>query len=66
MRTRTFLISVSLCLCGLYAIAGAQSKANDSEVQKRFVGHWRLVKFENFDEKGGARRRGIRRRTNHV
>jgi Lipocalin-like domain len=55
MRTHTFLTTVSLCLCGLYAIGGAQSKANDSDVQKRFVGHWRLVKFENFDEKGVAR-----------
>ena len=56
MRTRTFLISASLCLCGLYVItAAAQSTASGAEVQKRFVGHWRLVKFENFDEKGVAR-----------
>jgi hypothetical protein len=56
MRTQTFLISVSLCLCGLYVIGNAQSKPPAvADVQKQFIGHWRLVKFENFDEKGVAR-----------
>lgn len=54
MSARSFLVSVSLGLCGLYVIGNAQSKSA-ADVQKQFVGHWRLVKFENFDEKGAAR-----------
>jgi len=51
---QSLLLSLSLCLCGLYAVVTAQPAAAD--VQKRFVGHWRLLTFENFDEKGVARR----------
>jgi hypothetical protein len=49
---RTLLPALSVCLCALSAGAAEQSSAAD--VQKRFVGHWRLVSFENFDEKGVA------------
>ena len=54
MTARSFLVSVSLGLCGLSVIGNAQSKSA-ADVQKQFIGHWRLVKFENFDEKGVAR-----------
>ncbi|HXG87537.1 MAG TPA: lipocalin-like domain-containing protein [Vicinamibacterales bacterium] len=40
---------------------GAQGPAAPSattETQRKFVGHWRLLKFENFDEKGVARLAG--------
>lgn len=43
---------VSLCLSGLYVFAGTQPVP---DVATRFVGHWRLLKFENFDEKGVVR-----------
>jgi hypothetical protein len=56
MHRNSFLFSVTLSLCGLFVIGNAQSKApTAADVQKQFVGHWRLVKFENFDEKGNTR-----------
>jgi hypothetical protein len=50
MRSLVFVLS--LCLCGLAVGVTAQPSAAD--VQKRFIGHWRLVTFENFDAKGVA------------
>ena len=56
MRTQTFLIAVTFTLCGLFVVGHAQSKTpTAADVQKQFLGHWRLVKFENFDEKGDTR-----------
>jgi hypothetical protein len=49
---RTLIPALSVCLCALSAGATAQPSAAD--VQKRFIGHWRLVTFENFDDKGVA------------
>ena len=42
-----------VCVLGLSAAMGQTKTA--AEAQRQFVGHYRLVKFENFDEKGGAR-----------
>lgn len=50
---RTLFLALSVGLCGPYVAMDAQSSAAD--VQKRFIGHWRLLQFENFDEKGIAR-----------
>ena len=47
-KTLTF---AALSFCGLFVAASAQTSA---DVQRQFVGHWRLVTFENFDEKGLA------------
>ena len=44
-------IALSLYLAACSATVTAQPAA---DVQKRFIGHWRLVTFENFDEKGVA------------
>jgi hypothetical protein len=42
--------------------ASAQQPANPpaqgGDVREQFVGHWKLVKFENFDESGAARDAG--------
>ena len=50
---RTLAIVMSLCVGGLAIGVTAQPAATD--VQKQFIGHWRLLKFENFDENGVAR-----------
>ena len=34
---------------------GALEAQQAADVQRQLVGNWRLVKFENFDEKGVAR-----------
>ena len=47
---RTLIAALCLCVCAFAASDASQPTA--AEVQKRFVGHWRLVTFENFDEKG--------------
>lgn len=46
------VIAVALAVCGSAGV-GAQGSAAD--VQKRLTGHWRLVTFQNIDEKGVAR-----------
>ena len=48
-----------LLLC-LRRLSGRFSAPTTSaaDVQKRLVGNWRLVKFENFDENGAARDAG--------
>ncbi len=48
---RPLIPALALCLCAFSAAAAQPSAV---EVQKRFVGHWRLVTFESFDEKGAA------------
>ena len=53
MRKHLFLISVSLCFCGVFV--GARAEQSVSDVQKRLVGNWRLVSFVNIDEKGVER-----------
>lgn len=39
----------------LLAATGPVLAQQPSDVQRRFTGHWRLVSFENFDEKGVPR-----------
>lgn len=48
---RLVLVCAAACLC-LTAPALAQRGA---EAEKRFIGHWRLLTFENFDDKGMSR-----------
>lgn len=49
--------SLSLCLFGLYVVGAAQSTGRSvADVRTQFVGHYRLVKFDNFDEQGVVRR----------
>ena len=56
MTTKSVPFVALACLIGLTAGIVAQTKANSAaDVQRQFVGHYRLIKFENFDEKGGAR-----------
>lgn len=50
-RTLTFLVFVSICLSGL--IVPAQSA--QSAVQRKLVGHWRLVSFVNVAADGEKR-----------
>ena len=45
--------AILLCLTGPPA-STALAQANTADVHKRLAGHWRLLKFENFDEKGVA------------
>lgn len=40
------------CFLTLSALLSAQAP---EDVQRRLLGHWRLITFENFDEKGVAR-----------
>jgi hypothetical protein len=47
------------CACvGVLSVglAGQNSGKSVADVQRQIAGHYRLVKFENFDEKGGAAR----------
>jgi Lipocalin-like domain len=48
-------MNILLVLCMTAAVSLPAQNANPTDIQKRFVGHWRLVTFENFDEKGVAR-----------
>lgn len=61
LKEMKLFFSVALWLCfalsepaeskaGLYVLVGAQAP----DVATRFIGHWRLVKFETIDEKGVA------------
>lgn len=52
------LCSASLCVCLSVPVSSLSTQATAAEVQKRLSGNWRLVKFENFDEKGVARDAG--------
>ena len=56
MRKSLAWSAVLVCIFTAYALAAAQTTAAD--VSGRFVGNWRLVKFENFDENGAARDAG--------
>src|SRR5687767_8119296 len=47
-------ILLVLILCMTAANSLPAQTPNPADVQKRLVGHWRLVQFENFDEKGVA------------
>ena len=49
MRSR-----ITLTLLVLFA-TGALEARQAADVQRQLVGNWRLVSFENFDEKGAAR-----------
>ena len=42
----------------LLVLFAASVHAQQSDVREQFVGHWRLVKFETFDDKGLARDAG--------
>ena len=53
MRQRLVLASIVLCA------AAALDAQQAADVQRQLVGNWRLVKFENFDEKGAARPNGF-------
>lgn len=56
MKPQRFVFSVSLCFFALHGLVAAQPAARTvAEVQKQFVGHYRLLKFENFDDKGETR-----------
>lgn len=46
---RTVLLFAAIC-----ANAAALAAQSPSAGEPRFVGHWRLVAFDNFDEKGAA------------
>jgi hypothetical protein len=46
------LVVLTATVLGAHAVS-AQPPAAD--VQRRLAGHWRLVSFVNFDEKGGSR-----------
>ena len=39
----------------LLILSTAVSAQTPGDIQRRLVGHWRLITFENFDEKGAAR-----------
>jgi hypothetical protein len=49
---RVFYVFCVFCVFGESVIAHQRDPA------EHFIGHWRLVKFENFDEKGVARDAG--------
>ena len=49
---RVFYVFCVFCVFGESVIAHQRDPA------EQFIGHWRLVKFENFDEKGVARDAG--------
>lgn len=42
-------------LASAMALAAASAAQETADVRQRFVGHWRLVSFENVDEQGVAR-----------
>ena len=42
-------------ISGVQAVAGQTGAA---DIRRQFIGHWRLVKFENIDENGAARDAG--------
>src|SRR5262245_6585902 len=42
-------------VCCLFLLSAAVSAQPAEDVQRRLLGHWRLLTFENFDEKGAAR-----------
>ena len=46
------MIRVFFCVFTLSVAVSAQGQG---EIQRKLVGHWRLLTFENFDEKGVAR-----------
>jgi hypothetical protein len=48
------MLSVILAVGAL----GASVPQSGADIQKRMIGNWRLVKFENFDESGTARDAG--------
>jgi hypothetical protein len=54
----------ALLLCGVpgHLVAAREQRTPNAvqsgDVRQQFVGHWRLVKFENFDENGVARDAG--------
>jgi hypothetical protein len=48
-------MTFALLVCGATAWIAAQTKGAAAP-EKQFVGHYRLLTFENFDEKGVARR----------
>jgi hypothetical protein len=54
--SRISLFVSAVCVSGAVAAFAATQPATDAH--KRIVGHYRLVKFENFDAKGTARDAG--------
>ena len=55
MTTKT-VFAACACVGALsVGLAGQNSGKSVADVQRQIVGHYRLVKFENFDEKGAAR-----------
>jgi hypothetical protein len=61
VNTRVFSVlsvfSVSLGLCGL-VVSAVGAQPSPADIQKRLVGHYRLLSFQNFDESGVARSGG--------
>jgi hypothetical protein len=55
------VFALSLCICAVPAARGLESSASQAsaaDVQKRLAGHYKLLKFESFDESGAARNGG--------
>lgn len=52
MISRTVLFAAFTCVCGVAAGIAAQNQGTAPDAERRIVGHYRLVKFETFDEKG--------------
>jgi hypothetical protein len=46
---------VSCTLIGLLGLAGGTTQSPAADIQKRFAGNWRLVRFVNIDDKGVER-----------
>jgi Lipocalin-like domain len=53
--TTTVVSSTLIGLVGLLVGAGSAAQPSAADIQKRLVGHWRLVGFVNIDEKGVER-----------
>jgi Lipocalin-like domain len=63
MKTTLFVLLFSVfpcfsgvlpCFSGRGATVSVSAQESAADVQKRFVGLWRLVKVDTFDEKGGS------------
>lgn len=56
MTTKRAVLASVACLFGIAAGIAAQTKTSaPADPGRQFVGHYRLLKFENFDERGAAR-----------
>lgn len=51
-------MTTSLILALMLSGVGAGTSQEPGVIQRQFIGHWRLIAFENFDDKGVARDAG--------